>query len=377
MNVSNIFFYGFIILLIIVFIILIYTKGVIPRLRIFIQKLKKYAYLILMFPTIVYLVFFGIYLLNPKFKESIDISEELINFLGQVAIVFFGSGIFSAALKFLDSMNVFNDNFKKIILSDEFDEVLSSKIDALAYSKEHLIKQNNIEDIWQNVTLCKYEREFPNEVYDKLKKKIKNDLFNKNNISYYFKNFQINYTIRLIDNKYIEIMERSSFTIKRPSIDPFEFDFYSKNVSGQDENTSFECKFKTKNSEEIVFDNITDEDLKYENEVIKKYVKKLSGHKEYHIESYTKSVNELDLDRFFTFGCSRIIDDLTINIEHSDDICVIFKQNTIDKLYHNGAFDEKKLAFINRDVLLPGEKYTMFFYRAEKQNTEQNTETKS
>lgn len=359
----NLLFYFLIFALIVTLLIIVFTKGIIPRIKRFLSLLKKYAYVIMMFPVVIYVLFYIVYQLNPSFKESLALNDSILNLLGQISLVFFGSGIFSASLKFLDSMDVFGKNFKKIILSKEFEQVLSSKIDALAYSKEHLIKQNNLADIWQNVTLCKYEKEFPKELYDKLKKKLNNDLFSTSSLSYYYKNFQINYNIKMIDDEHIQIEERSSFTIMRPTDEPFNFDFYHRRKKDESDKTKFECSFKTKNQDEIKFEISDPEEDSVENEIITSYKKELSGHKEYHIESYNKSINELDKDRFFTFGCSRIIDDLTINITHDSDLCVIFKQNSKDKLYHNGAFEENILAFINRDVLLPGEKFTMFFYR--------------
>ncbi|UNY99762.1 hypothetical protein MQE36_05305 [Zhouia spongiae] len=319
--------------------------------------LIKNLFLFLLIPAIVFFFydyFFGEEITNPSHKRAHE-------FLLDLCKILFSAGVFSVGLNFLDSLNVFKRNFKKIVMSNEFDELMTNKIDALAYSPSHLLKQNNIEEIWQTVTLCKYKKEFP-ELYDKLKSKIRNDLFTKNNISYYYKNFQVNYKIKLLEDKYLEINERTSYTIIRPNRDEFEFDF-STSFNIEDENNGVDVKFYIKNGEQRDF-----EEIECVEETIKKIKKKtfskmLSGHKEYHMESDVVLKQNIDEDRHFAFGSARLMDDLTVFIEHDKNINVIFKPLNNNKLYHNGTHHDDKHSYINRDVLLPGEKFIMFFYR--------------
>lgn len=293
------------------------------------------------------------------FVEFKDIPNY--EFIKDLCKIIFSAGIFTATLNFLDSLNVFKKNFKSIIMSEEFDNLLTTKIDALAYSQDHLNKQSNLDKIWQTVTLCKYKKEFP-ELYDKIENKIENLLFKKNNISYYYKNFQVNYDICLLDNKYVSVTERSSFTIMRPNKEEFEFDFKSI-YDNSDENASTDIKFFSKNNDQKDFIEIDIIETQEKNRTTLILSKKMAGHLEYHIESITIMKQNIELDRIFTFGSARIIDDLTINIEHNENINITFVPLNGNKFYHNGTYPEDKKAFINRDVLLSGEKFIMFFYR--------------
>ena len=282
-------------------------------------------------------------------------------FLKDLSKILFSAGVFTTALNFLDSLNVFKKNFKAIIMSEEFENLITSKIDALAYSEEHLNKQSNLDKIWQTVTLCKYRQEFP-ELYNKLENKIENLLFKKNNISYYYKNFQVNYFIELNDTKYVTITERTSFTIIRPTIEEFTFDFKSA-YNNQDPRDIVKVNFYSKNTTEIDFSEIEVNTTINKNISTMTCSKILSGHLEYHIESKVVMSQNIELDRIFTFSSGRIIDDLTIFIEHNDDIKITFVPLNNNKFHHNGTHSENKISYINRDVLLSGEKFILFFYR--------------
>ncbi|MFV8335201.1 hypothetical protein ACNQF7_03830 [Flavobacterium sp. RSP29] len=341
-----------IVLVLVLFFISDFFK-LIPVFRKYLVYLKNYMFIIFLIPAMSFL-FIDFAFIEFKHIHNYEFIKDLCKIL-------FSAGIFTTTLNFLDSLNVFKKNFKSIIMSEEFDNLLTQKIDALAYSQEHLNKQSNLEKIWQTVTLCKYKKEFP-ELYEKLENKLENHLFKKNNISYYYKNFQINYYIELIDDKYISITERASFTIIRPNKDEFEVDFKT-NFNNEDDIVGTDIKFYSKNNDQTEFIEIDIVKTVDKNITTLNLSKKMSGHLEYHLESTTLMKQNINIDRIFTYGSARIIDDLTINIDHDKNINVIFVPLNGNKLYHNGAHAETKMAYINRDVLLSGEKFTMFFYR--------------
>jgi hypothetical protein len=325
----------------------------IPVLRQYLLFFKKYLFILFLLPAIFFLF---VDYFSPIFKTYPN--YELIKDLCKIL---FSAGIFTTTLNFLDSLDIFKKNFKSIIMSEEFDDLLTKKIDALAYSEEHLNKQNNIEKIWQTVTLCKYRKEFP-ELYEKLHNKIENLLFKKNHISYYYKNFQISYHFDLEDDKYILMTERTSFTIVRPSKEEFEFDY--KTVYDNKDNEAFaKVEFFSKNADEIKFTSIDIKEEKEENNNIVTCSKKMGGHLEYHMESFIKHKQNIDNDRIFSYGSARIIDDLTINLDSTDKINVTFVPLNGNKFYPNGSNVPNRLSYINRDVLLAGEKFIMFFHR--------------
>lgn len=348
--ISTIFFYF--VFFIFIFYIVDLLK-ILPTIKKLLIYIKRYIFIVFLIPAFGFLM---IDFFSPTFKS---LPNYVI--LKDMCTILFSAGVFTTALNFLDSLDVFKKNFKEIIMSKEFDDILTKKIDALAYSEDHLNKQNNIEHIWQTVTLCKYKKEFP-ELYEKLRNKIENLLFKKNNISYYYKNFQISYFFDLLDDKYILITERTSFTIVRPHKDEFEFDFVS-GYNNKDPESYAKSQFFSKNINEIKFSE-TDLTLEVGDEFnTLTCSKKMKGHLEYHIESIIERKQNLDDDRIFSYGSARIIDDLTINLDYSDKINVTFVSLNGNKFYPNGSNVANRMSYINRDVLLSGEKFILFFHR--------------
>ncbi|MEW4922568.1 hypothetical protein [Algibacter sp. 2305UL17-15] len=253
-------------------------------------------------------------------------------------------------------------NLKKVISSKDFDKKLEKQLKQITFSEGFLIEQSNLPELWETVTLCKYRQQFP-ELYPKLKKKIDNELFITDNISYYYKNFQINYNIELIDINYIKVIESASLTIVRPNINEFEWDFGVTFDDTPDENITYDLTFEIKNVDGIIFE---ENDIKTRKKpgLINKYIaKKLSGQLEYHIERRIELVQDLRVDRQFSFGSDRIIDDFSLKIKHCDKLSVFFTTVNKNKMYHNGAFNKEDLAYINRDIFLSGEKFKIFIYK--------------
>lgn len=341
---------------VITFLVLLYYIGdhfkLFPILKKYALFFKNYLFIIFIIPAFSFLC---IDLTFPEFKTIPN-----YEFIKDLCKILFSAGIFTTTLSFLDSLNVFKKNFKDIIMSKDFENLLTKKIDALAYSKEHLNKQANLEKIWQTVTLCKYEQEFP-ELYAKLENKIENSLFKRSNISYYYKNFQISFSISVDENGYVTTLERTSFTIVRPKKDNFTFDF-SATYNHEDPKAKVDVKFFSKNADEIDFSSINilpkvgvkNTELTFE--------KVLSGHLEYHIESIVTHTQNINNDRIFIFSSDRIIDDLTVYIENKPNIKVTFVPTNNNKFYHNGTHDDTKMSYINRDVLLSGQKFILFYH---------------
>lgn len=315
--------------------------------------IKKNLFILFIIPAIAF------FFIDNTFIEFKTIKNY--EFLKDLCKILFSAGVFTTALNFLDSLDVFKKNFKAIIMSAEFENLLTNKIDALAYSEEHLNKQSNLDKIWQTVTLCKYRQEFP-ELYDKLENKIENLLFKKNNISYYYKNFQVNYSVELNDDKYVTIIERTSFTIMRPNKEGFTFD-YKSTYNNEDPNDKVVAQFFSKNAKEIDFNAIELITTTDKNITSLTCTKVLSGHLEYHIESKVVMSQNIEIDRIYTFSSGRIIDDLTIFLEHDDKLKITFVPLNNNKFHHNGIHEKNKISYINRDVLLSGEKFILFFYR--------------
>lgn len=323
--------------------------------------LKNNAYLYFLGFASAFLIFYACYFFVEALHYSLHYYDRLFNFMAQVAILFFTGGIFTAAIKYYQFLNIFQEEFHKVISSSEFDEKLTKQLKQITFSRKFLIGQSNLNVLWEKVTLCMYQREFP-EIYNKLKKKIKNKYFEKQSISYYYKNMQLHYQIKLIDKKYVYVDEYTSYTIVRPNTDKFTWDFgYTyKNTTDSRVGIEFEGKVTTCDKK---FDNNNVSTDTGEETTTKKVELELEGHQEYHIEYSSKSVENIEVDRIHSFSSDRIIDDLTVTINHDNKLSIIFAPVNNQKFYKNGVFPDLEHAYINRDIFLPGEKFKIFFIR--------------
>lgn len=309
-----------------------------------------------------YAIFYSIYSLNSNFNAYLKDFDDIISYFSSISILFFTAGIFAVSLKYLQFLGVFEKEFNRAISSDAFDKKLEKQLKQITFSEEFLIEQSNLGEIWRTVTLCKYKQQFP-DLYDKLKKKIKNELFITNNISYYYKNFQLKYDIELIDDDHVKITESASLTIVRPNTEKFQWEFGLYYEELEDKIFNPTLFFEVNNVEDIKFDK---DDIKIIKEPFfhKKYIsREFSGVLEYHLDRKIESFQNLKSDRAFAFASDRIIDDISLKIESCDKLNVFFTTVNDNKLYKNGALPNDDLAFINRDLFLPGEKFKMFFYK--------------
>ena len=327
-----------------------------------IYSIKRYSFFYILGIATMYAIFYSVYSLNETVNDSLNKYDKVISYFANISILFFTAGIFSVSLKYFQFLGIFEAEFKKVISSKDFDQKLEKQLKQITFSEDFLIEQSNLPELWETVTLCKYKQQFP-EIYPKLKKKIDNELFITDNISYYYKNFQINYNIEQIDTNYVKVIESASLTIVRPDINEFEWDFGVTFDDTEDKKIKYDLSYEVKNGNGIVFDS---SDIKTRKKLglINKYItKKLSGHLEYHIERRIELVQDLRVDRQFSFASDRIIDDISLKIQHCDNLSVFFTTVNKNKMYHNGASNKDELAYINRDIFLSGEKFKIFIYK--------------
>ncbi len=321
----------------------------------FFINLWKHKISILSYIASIYLIFFTIYSFNDKLKIYLCGYENLIKYLSQVSILVFTSGVFAASLKYLQLLEIFKEQFNQYIESSSFDEKIKNNLKLITFSDDYLIQQNNLPTLWKQITLCMYKKEFPS-LYEKISKKIRNDFFIKSNISYYYKNFQVNYKLEKNCDKSIKVIERSSYTIVRPNKDEFEWDYTYRGLIDDDYKSQIKFQANITTTGEIL-----ESDFKDAKEVdeyfILKISKKLSGYTEYHIERYAVTIQDIELDRIRVFGSDRIIDDLSFKVESDTDVNATVHFIGNNKFYHNGSYDTDVKAFINRDVFLPGQKF--------------------
>lgn len=323
------------------------------------ENAKKHSYLFFLGIATAYLIFYTIYYVSPQFNKFLFDYDKLLSYLSQVSILFFTVGIFGVGLKYLQLLKVFRAEFHEAINSSEFENKLKSNLKAITFSEEYLLGQSDLTALWETITLCLYRKEFP-QIHEKVKKQIKNDFFKKSNISYFYRNFQLNYKISLLEGKYLRISEKASYTLIRPNTEEFSWDFGFASKINDDGKTCININGNILTCEQkITEDHISSPAS--DTHVIKKVTMTLSGHLEYTIERDIEIVQDIFVDNLHSFSSDRIIDDLTVNIEHDDTIDAFFTPVNKQKFYHNGAYELSKKAFINRDIFLQGEKFIIFF----------------
>ncbi|WP_140509330.1 hypothetical protein [Flavobacterium pectinovorum] len=331
------------------------------------------SYIIFLSYSSCFLIFYLIYYFNSNLHGLLLDYADLIDFLKTLCILSFTAGIFTVTLKYFQYLKVFEGEFNRIINSQNFESKLQSIVSTITFSEDFLNKQGDLTEIWKKVTLIKYKKEFP-ELYYKIEKNIKNNLFENNSLDKYYKNVQISYEFELAeDNKTINVKEFSSFTIVRNSIDDFFWEFF----------VTFSQQIEKENNQESVlliqsFTRIDDEkiDLKKciitnqeenENFVKKKYSYPLGKKKEYHIERCFQFSQIIEDDRIVSFSSSHVVDDLTVRIKLCKKLQIVFEP-VGDNLFNKENIFQDRICYVNRDVFLPGEKYKIFLYRTHDNN---------
>lgn len=328
---------------------------------------KRNAHYMMLGIVISYLVFYSIYTFSSLVHESLKEYDKIFNYLNSISLLVFTAGIFSALIKYYQFLGVFQEEFKKVVLSKEFEDKLEEKLTQITFSEEYLLEQSNIESIWETVTLSRYNKQFP-ELYDKLKKRIINQFFKKNNILYYYKNFQITYSIEMdqADRNIVHITERASYTIMRPNLEEFEWDFYVSylNTKGKFDHI---IEFNVTNLDEV---SCTEQDVSIVQNISGLVTvtasKKFHDRKEYHVERMVRVSQDLNEDRVYSFTSDRIIDDLSFKVQLCNRLNVFVSPAWDVKFYkdetQNGTIFEN-MSYINRDLFLPGEKFKLFIYK--------------
>ena len=305
--------------------------------------------------------------------NSIDLIKDLKN----LSFWFFTAGAFSAATKIISNLKIFKNQFeeiilsekfsakfKEILLSNEFENQLTKNFEILTFSQENLNKQPNLDKIWKDVTLCKYEKHFP-QLMEKLREKIENDLFAENNLSYYYKNLRLQIKFELLENDIVKITETSTSTLISNTDDEIDIEFFVTSHENDSDNIYTKIiPSKTKiNGEAFDEDFFNDSNPIKEGEYFKKIFKhQLVGKKEYHIDRCIEMKQKLHEDRMYSFSSSKIIDDIYINLVTCDKLNIFF--SPVDKnVFVKDNIDFAGTNFANRDVLMPGEKFKVFIFK--------------
>lgn len=321
-------------------------------------------YLILLSVSIGYFAVYAILIFDEKYLSGWENKVFWLDFFKNIALLIFSAGIFTASLKYLQYIKVFESEFERILLSQKFNDKIKDSVESITFSEEFLLKQENLGDIWETVTLSKYKQQFPN-LYADLKKSINNTFFVKNNISYYYKHTKKIYDISVISEYIINIKETTTFTIVRPNTDEFEWDFDLSLDKKHSEDQKYpEVDIIPLKDYGTTFNPDEDVDIIPKDDMLIKQCKMtLSGHKVYNIKRVITTPQDLKTDREWVFGSDRIMDHLDVSVKYSKDLNVIFSSSYNAKFINEELTELNQLSYISQELMLPGEKFKLFFLK--------------
>ncbi len=321
-------------------------------------------YLILLSLSIAYFILYGILIFDEKYLQGWEKKVFWLDFFKNIALLIFSAGIFTASLKYLQYIKVFESEFERILLSKKFSDRVKDSVESITFSEEFLLKQANLSDIWETVTLSKYKQQFPN-LYADLKKNINNTFFIKNNISYYYKHTKKTYEISLVSDYIIKIKETTVLTIVRPSIEEFEWDFKVSLKEKDSENNKYpELNVLTLKDYGTLFDAEKDVEIITKDGQLTKICKiTLSGQLVYNIKRVVTTHQDLQSDRVWEVGTDRIMDHLDVHAKYTNDLNVIFSSSNGVKFINEELPESNEFSYISQELMLPGEKFKLFFLK--------------
>lgn len=326
----------------------------------------NYSYLILISISVLFILFHDIWNLTGNFMD-----KKLADVLYGLSKAIFSIGAFSGAIKYASTLKLFKEQYKKIVMSEEFSDLLGSKLDAFAHSTDYLEKLDlyQLKELWQDVTLTKYKNSFP-LIYDDLKGNLENELFLKANTSFYYKHFHVEYDIELdqIDDNFINVKYVTNYTIVRNNETKFEWEFYKTLHKDNYDSLDIETLINIDGYE--VYDSKKAEYVKdvengeiIDNQIYLKCTETLEGKKQYNVQKTSTYKQNLSIDKALGFGSGRIIDDLFVTIKYSDNLDVFFNKVSNNKFDETVDKKNRVLKYENRKLLLPGEKFIIFLLR--------------
>jgi len=331
-----------------------------------ITYIVKYFYIALLIISILYFVLYDYY-----FSKSTTEVPIIFTSLYEVAKILLSVGAFTGAVKFISTLDIFKNQIRELILSNDFKDVIGKKLEVFAYSSEMIDKVSDAQrnKLWKDVTLSKYRNNFP-AIYEKLEYNIENELFIKANTNFYYKHFYVNYNIELdTENKnFVNITYKTIYTIIRNSTEKFNWSFSAKLNKEDFENGFSDIKVSIEDeTENIIFEKDKLEKEEREESVLIKINHILEGKTEYHIEKIYTFRQNLDIDRVLAFGSSRIIDDLIINVKYCENLNIFFSRSN-KNVYKTLDIKQNEFSYENRKLLLPGDKFKLFIIKKDKLN---------
>lgn len=363
-----------ILIIFILTIVLLYLKYKLKPYKVVIKSLKyffkNHTYILLLTFPLIFLLKKNF--VNTEDYENIEFLKYILGneFLKNLSYAFVITGSAIGASKYLGNLHYFRNQIDSVLNSDKFKSILSEKISEANFSHEYLSNLNNIDEKWKTLTLCKYQRNFP-ELMPTIEPLLENELFKDNNLVCYYTNFRILIEIELLEDKIVKIVEKNFFYVKPTSNEKVPLTFSIGSIPDKEDERTF-TKLDTLNTKinETSLDDLIAKsenflkrgDESSENYKKDKYTFNLEGEESYYIERVVEMRQNLNLDRLSSFASSKIIDHLNIEINTCDKTDVFFSGAGKNK-FKKDSFKNKKNHYIKDTPSLPGDIYNVFIFK--------------
>lgn len=373
-------YYGYFIivgfLLISIFFVYLKYKKLAEITKKILKFLSENAYLILfLFPL---LVVINKHFLDCKAYGDDKILSSILNheYLVNISYAFVVTGSALGINKYISGLHFFKKQMLRVVASEEFGDIITKKISEANFTPEHLSTLNNIDEKWRILTLCKYQKKFP-ELMSKIKPLLQTELLNDDNLSCYYDNFNVRIDIKLMDDSdIIEIKETSQFqVIPTDSIEVVPLKFTTFNVKDEDNKTynklnitetlidGNQLKSLIENNKDIY----TEKPITNDNETMIEYTVNLKGKNKYSLFRVANMKQHLTLDRLSSSYTSKIINNFRVEINTCDKTDIFFSSPEVNKLQFDTLNPNKKCYFTNYP-LLPGDLYNIFIFKKNDDN---------
>lgn len=333
--------------------------------------LSENAYLILfLFPL---LVVVNKHFLDCKAYDNDKILSSILNheYLVNISYAFVVTGSALGINKYISGLHFFKKQMLRVVASKAFGDIITEKISDANFTPEHLATLNNIDEKWRALTLCKYQKKFP-ELMPKIKPLLQTELLDDDNLSCYYENFKVRIDIKLSDDTdIIEIKETSQLqVIPTNQIEVVPLKFTTTRIKDGDPKT-----FNKLNVSETIIDGnslesliknnkdiYTEKPIVNNDEEMIEYTINLKGKDKYSLNRVANMKQHLKIDRLSSSSTSKIINNFRIEIYTCDKTDVFFSAPEVNKLQLDTLNPNKNCYFTN-DPLLPGDLYNIFIFK--------------
>ena len=324
------------------------------------EAILNYFYLILLIFSGIYFAYYLNVIFNSPENFEATKTYKVLSILKDFAVIVFSAGIFTAALKFLAYIKIFEVEFEKLFKSKDYGGKIESAIQSITLSKEYFAKQSNIKNIWKDLTLCMYQEQFP-ELHNKISEILNNDYFS--NLSYYYKDEKVSFKFSSVGTDYIKVEQSCIYVLKRPNTDPFEWVFKFAHLNNNDYPRELNIDFLNSDVKYNPEIHLTETLRNNNTEILKSVNVTLFGQTEYRIKRKLVDVQNYKLDRFWSFQNAKIVDNLHVSIKFTEDLNVLFTESNSSNKF---TIDEDKAyskSYMSNQIILPGEQFKLFFLK--------------